>query len=69
MITILFVTHSIEEAIFLADRVVVMTPRPGRIAADVRVDFARPRTVDTRASAEFGRVCLTLHAHLSHRPQ
>jgi NitT/TauT family transport system ATP-binding protein len=67
--TILFVTHSIPEAVFLADRVVVMTPRPGRIAADVRVDFARPRTVDTRASAEFGRVCLTLHAHLSHRPQ
>src|SRR5512146_354862 len=48
--TILFVTHSIEESIYLADRIVVMTYRPGTIKRDQRVDLARPRDP---ASAEF----------------
>ena len=43
--TIVFVTHSIDEAVLLSDRIVVMTPRPGRIARVVPVDLARPRTV------------------------
>jgi len=63
--TIVFVTHSIAEAIFLADRVVVMTPRPGRIARVVPISLPRPRTVESRGSAEFGRLTLDVHAALA----
>lgn len=48
--TIVFITHSIEEALFLSDQVVVLTPRPGRVLNVYDVPFARPRTMETMAS-------------------
>jgi NitT/TauT family transport system ATP-binding protein len=52
--TIVFITHSIPEAVFLADRVVVMSARPGRIQEIVSVDLPRPRDLDVMASDDFG---------------
>ncbi|MFO1082674.1 MAG: ABC transporter ATP-binding protein [Reyranellaceae bacterium] len=63
--TVLFVTHSIPEAVFLSDRVIVMSPRPGRIAADLAIDLPRPRTVELRASEAFGRLSLEIFKALT----
>ena len=52
--TALFVTHSIAEAAFLSDRVLVMSPRPGRIVADIAVGFSRPRPLSLLETASFG---------------
>ncbi len=51
--TIVFVTHSITEAVLLSDRVIVMSPRPGRIAEVVEVPIERPRSLDMEGSREF----------------
>jgi NitT/TauT family transport system ATP-binding protein/sulfonate transport system ATP-binding protein len=53
--TVLFVTHDIEEAIFMANRVAVMSARPGRIKTEVRVDLPHPRHYTMKTSAEFSR--------------
>jgi NitT/TauT family transport system ATP-binding protein len=66
--TIVFVTHSIPEAVLLADRVVVMTSRPGRIARVYDVPLPRPRTVTTRAAPEFGALALAIHEALAGGP-
>jgi NitT/TauT family transport system ATP-binding protein len=54
--TIMFITHDLEEALFLADRVLVMTTRPGTISMDIAVDLPRPRTRAMKSSAEFIRL-------------
>jgi ABC-type nitrate/sulfonate/bicarbonate transport system ATPase subunit len=60
-ITVLLVTHDVEEAVFLSDRIVVMAPRPGRTRAIVDVDLAHPRD---RLDPTFGRVRRAVLAHL-----
>jgi NitT/TauT family transport system ATP-binding protein len=65
--TVLFVTHSIPEAVFLSDRILVMSARPGRILEEIEVPLPRPRTVETMASAEFGRLASRIRRLLQAR--
>jgi len=51
--SVLFITHSVAEAVFLSDRVIVMTPRPGRIDRIIDIDLPRPRTLAMREAPEF----------------
>jgi NitT/TauT family transport system ATP-binding protein len=64
--TVVFVTHNITEAILLADRVVAMSPRPGRIAKIVDIDLPRPRTIDMEFTAQFKSYSEQIRAVIYH---
>ena len=64
--SVLFITHDIDEALFLADRVLIMSHRPGRIIEEIKLDFARPRHVDLVTSPEFTQIkkhCIQVLKH------
>ncbi|MDD2695509.1 MAG: ABC transporter ATP-binding protein, partial [Anaerolineales bacterium] len=54
--TVVMVTHSISEALFLADRVLVLSPRPGRLRLDLPVALSRPRSEEMRFTRQFGEL-------------
>jgi len=66
--TIVFVTHSIPEAVFLSSRVVVMSPRPGRVTQVIDIDLPRPRNERTRESERYFELVTTVREALHRRP-
>jgi NitT/TauT family transport system ATP-binding protein len=65
--TVVLVTHSITEAVFLADRVVLLSPRPGRIRSITDVPFSRPRQVDLQTLPEFQNIARELRHQLDEK--
>jgi NitT/TauT family transport system ATP-binding protein len=62
--TVLFVTHSLNEAVYLADRVVVLSARPGRVVDDILVDLPRPRSFAVTSSERFGTLKERIWQHI-----
>jgi len=58
--TVIFVTHSVFESVYLSQRVVVMTSRPGRFGTEIRVDVPEPRGEEFRTSADYAGYCRTV---------
>jgi len=65
--TVLFITHDVDEAVFLSDRVLVMSSRPGRVVDDITIDLERPRTLGTLTSAVFNGYKSQILEHLHGR--
>ncbi len=64
--SVLFITHSIQEAVFLADRVLVMSPGPGRIVEELAISLPRPRTLETLGDERFMALCQHLRRYFTH---
>ena len=58
--TVIFVTHSVFESVYLSQRVVVMTSRPGRFGTEIRIDVPEPRSEEFRTSADYAGYCRTV---------
>lgn len=61
--TVLFITHDLNEAVFLSDKVVVLSPRPGEVVDTIEIDLPRPRSDDTRGSDRFVELSTEVHQH------
>ncbi len=64
--TVVFVTHSVYESVYLSSRIVVMSPRPGRISADIPIDVSYPRDEEYRTSTLYNERCRFVSAALKH---
>ena len=64
--TVVLITHSIPEAVFLGDTVLVMSPRPGTLERVIRIDLPRPRTMAAMADPAFASAAAVIREHFSH---
>jgi NitT/TauT family transport system ATP-binding protein len=67
--SVLFITHSIPEAVYLSDRIIVLSPRPGRVLHTLNVDLSRPRTLDTMSDPRFATLSKQLRQIFQEMPQ
>ena len=61
--SVLFVTHNITEAVFLSDRIIILSERPGCVVDELTMDFERPRDLRTMAMPRFVEICNELRMH------